>query len=146
MWPRLRLKAALLRSCGHLELLSLRPGSLSHPRAAELVRLTLCRRLALSHNSFSTLPLRMSECARLRYLNVRYNALREFPPAVRGLKGHIEESLLSLGLDSTVADVGDSRCQQEQDQGDSRRSIEPHVAEGSCYPAEQDRAASRMPW
>ncbi|OMP83637.1 Leucine-rich repeat-containing protein sog2 [Diplodia seriata] len=39
-------------------------------------------RLALSHNSFSTLPLRMSECARLRYLNVRYNALREFPPAI----------------------------------------------------------------
>ncbi|KAL1635479.1 RAM signaling network component [Diplodia intermedia] len=38
--------------------------------------------LALSHNSFSTLPLRMSECARLRYLNVRYNALREFPPAI----------------------------------------------------------------
>lgn len=26
----------------------------------------------------------MSECVRLRYLNVRYNALREFPPAVRG--------------------------------------------------------------
>ncbi|EOD50107.1 hypothetical protein GTA08_BOTSDO01139 [Neofusicoccum parvum] len=39
-------------------------------------------RLALSHNSFNTLPLRMSECVRLRYLNVRYNALREFPPAI----------------------------------------------------------------
>ncbi|KAK7565947.1 RAM signaling pathway protein-domain-containing protein [Phyllosticta paracitricarpa] len=39
-------------------------------------------RLALSHNSFTTLPLRLSECARLRYLNVRYNALREFPPAI----------------------------------------------------------------
>ncbi|KAK8202765.1 hypothetical protein HDK77DRAFT_383726 [Phyllosticta capitalensis] len=39
-------------------------------------------RLALSHNSFTTLPLRLTECARLRYLNVRYNALREFPPAI----------------------------------------------------------------
>ncbi|KAL1623064.1 RAM signaling network component [Diplodia seriata] len=54
-------------------------------RALERLRCgtpALQRSLALSHNSFSTLPLRMSECARLRYLNVRYNALREFPPAI----------------------------------------------------------------
>jgi hypothetical protein len=39
-------------------------------------------RLALSHNVLSTLPLRLVECKRLRYLNVRYNAMREFPEAV----------------------------------------------------------------
>lgn len=39
-------------------------------------------RLALSHNLLATLPLRLIECKRLRYLNVRYNAMREFPEAV----------------------------------------------------------------
>lgn len=39
-------------------------------------------RLALSHNLLSTLPLRLIECKRLRYLNVRYNAMREIPAAV----------------------------------------------------------------
>jgi Leucine-rich repeat (LRR) protein len=42
-------------------------------------------RLALSHNTLQTLPTRISECKRLRYLNVRYNALREFPSPVRQL-------------------------------------------------------------
>lgn len=40
-------------------------------------------RLALSHNLLTTLPLRLVECKRLRYLNVRYNAMREIPEAVR---------------------------------------------------------------
>jgi hypothetical protein len=39
-------------------------------------------RLALSHNLLSTLPLRLTECTRLRYLNVRFNSLREFPEAI----------------------------------------------------------------
>lgn len=39
-------------------------------------------RLALSHNLLASLPLRLIECKRLRYLNVRYNAMREFPEAV----------------------------------------------------------------
>ena len=42
----------------------------------------MCR-LALSHNLLSTLPSRLIECKRLRYLNVRYNAMREIPNAVR---------------------------------------------------------------
>jgi Leucine-rich repeat (LRR) protein len=40
-------------------------------------------RLALSHNLLTTLPSRLVECRRLRYLNVRYNAMREIPEAVR---------------------------------------------------------------
>ena len=40
-------------------------------------------RLALSHNLLQTLPLRLIECKRLRYLNVRYNSMREIPEAVR---------------------------------------------------------------
>jgi len=39
-------------------------------------------RLALSHNLLATLPQRLVECRRLRYLNVRYNAMREIPPVV----------------------------------------------------------------
>jgi hypothetical protein len=39
-------------------------------------------RLALSHNLLASLPSRLIECKRLRYLNVRYNAMREFPEAV----------------------------------------------------------------
>lgn len=39
-------------------------------------------RLAISHNLLSTLPRRLAECRRLRYLNIRYNAIREFPEAV----------------------------------------------------------------
>jgi hypothetical protein len=31
----------------------------------------------------TTLPRRLIECKRLRYLNVRYNAMREIPDAVR---------------------------------------------------------------
>ncbi len=40
------------------------------------------RRLALSHNLISTFPSRFSECASLRYLNVRNNIIREFPQSV----------------------------------------------------------------
>jgi hypothetical protein len=40
-------------------------------------------RLALSHNLLTTLPSRIVECKRLRYLNVRYNAMREIPDCVR---------------------------------------------------------------
>lgn len=47
---------------------------------ALLIHLT---RLALSHNLLTTLPSRLIECKRLRYLNVRYNAMREIPDAVR---------------------------------------------------------------
>lgn len=43
-------------------------------------------RLALSHNSLSTFPLRFSECTSLRYLNVRYNQIREFPLPLCDLK------------------------------------------------------------
>jgi Leucine-rich repeat (LRR) protein len=46
-------------------------------------QLTDPARLALSHNLLSTLPTRLVECQRLRYLNVRYNAMREIPEAVR---------------------------------------------------------------
>lgn len=46
-------------------------------------RLTDTPRLALSHNLLASLPSRLIECKRLRYLNVRYNAMREFPEAVR---------------------------------------------------------------
>ena len=49
------------------------PGFSSHADAA---------RLALSHNLLQTLPSRLIECKRLRYLNVRYNAMREIPSAV----------------------------------------------------------------
>ncbi len=40
-------------------------------------------RLALAHNQLSTFPASLSQCHRLRYLNVRYNALRELPEPVR---------------------------------------------------------------
>ena len=43
------------------------------------------RRLALSHNQISILPSAFSECTSLRYLNVRNNAIREFPQCVRDL-------------------------------------------------------------
>ncbi|KAG8410651.1 RAM signaling network component [Metarhizium acridum] len=36
-------------------------------------------RLALSHNQLSSLPVRLSECTTLRYLNIRANKIREFP-------------------------------------------------------------------
>ncbi|OBT65270.1 hypothetical protein VE03_04655 [Pseudogymnoascus sp. 23342-1-I1] len=39
-------------------------------------------RLALSHNQISTFPSRFAECTSLRYLNVRNNAIREFPLAI----------------------------------------------------------------
>ncbi|KAF9738500.1 RAM signaling pathway protein [Paraphaeosphaeria minitans] len=39
-------------------------------------------RLALSHNLLTTLPTRIVECKRLRYLNVRYNAMREIPDCI----------------------------------------------------------------
>lgn len=45
-------------------------------------------RLALSHNSLSSLPTRFSECTSLRYLNVRYNQIREFPLPVRLTPSH----------------------------------------------------------
>lgn len=40
-------------------------------------------RLALSHNQLSSLPVRLSECTSLRYLNIRANKIREFPLSVR---------------------------------------------------------------
>ncbi|KFY27895.1 hypothetical protein V493_03222 [Pseudogymnoascus sp. VKM F-4281 (FW-2241)] len=39
-------------------------------------------RLALSHNQISTFPSRFAECTSLRYLNVRNNAIREFPLSI----------------------------------------------------------------
>ncbi|KFY87477.1 hypothetical protein V498_07148, partial [Pseudogymnoascus sp. VKM F-4517 (FW-2822)] len=39
-------------------------------------------RLALSHNKISTFPARFAECTSLRYLNVRNNAIREFPLSI----------------------------------------------------------------
>jgi hypothetical protein len=47
------------------------------------VVVTKAGRLALSNNLLTTLPQRIVECKRLRYLNLRYNALREVPDAVR---------------------------------------------------------------
>ncbi|PHH85573.1 hypothetical protein CDD83_235 [Cordyceps sp. RAO-2017] len=43
-------------------------------------------RLALSHNQLSTLPARFSECASLRYLNIRGNQIKEFPMPLCDLK------------------------------------------------------------
>lgn len=43
----------------------------------------LYNRLALSYNQISTLPARFAECTSLRYLNIRNNAIREFPLSVR---------------------------------------------------------------
>jgi hypothetical protein len=45
--------------------------------------LTLRHSLAISHNRVSSFPECISECKRLRYLNARYNALKEFPLSVR---------------------------------------------------------------
>ncbi|KAF2840745.1 hypothetical protein M501DRAFT_930430 [Patellaria atrata CBS 101060] len=42
-------------------------------------------RLALSHNSITSFPLKIGECTRLRYLNVRYNFFREFPKEILAL-------------------------------------------------------------
>ncbi|KAF2085925.1 hypothetical protein K490DRAFT_67212 [Saccharata proteae CBS 121410] len=38
--------------------------------------------LALAHNWLESLPLRLAECTRLRYLNLRYNEIHIFPAAV----------------------------------------------------------------
>jgi hypothetical protein len=44
----------------------------------------MCKnRLAISHNRVSAFPARLAECKRLRYLNVRYNHLKEVPRPVR---------------------------------------------------------------
>jgi Leucine-rich repeat (LRR) protein len=43
--------------------------------------------LALSHNQLSSLPTRFSECASLRYLNIRANQISEFPMPVRLCSG-----------------------------------------------------------
>ncbi|KAI1825429.1 RAM signaling pathway protein [Xylaria intraflava] len=43
-------------------------------------------RLALSHNRLTSFPARFSECTTLRYLNVRYNHIQEFPLALCDLK------------------------------------------------------------
>ncbi|KAK9434816.1 RAM signaling pathway, SOG2 [Metarhizium brunneum] len=43
-------------------------------------------RLALSHNQLSSLPVRLSECTSLRYLNIRANKIREFPLSLCHLK------------------------------------------------------------
>ncbi|KAF2196484.1 hypothetical protein GQ43DRAFT_405030 [Delitschia confertaspora ATCC 74209] len=43
---------------------------------------TEIERLALSSNLLTTLPSRLTECTRLRYLNVRHNLLREIPDVV----------------------------------------------------------------
>ena len=43
-------------------------------------------RLSLSHNQIWYIPLRFSECSRLRYLNIRTNVFREIP---RGVRSHI---------------------------------------------------------
>lgn len=59
---------------------------LSYLESSTSTQLTpLCLRLALSHNQISTFPSRFSECTSLRYLNVRSNVIREFPPSVRDL-------------------------------------------------------------
>jgi hypothetical protein len=61
-------------------------GALQHktaPEPPENMQRTDQPRLALSHNLLTTLPRRLIECKRLRYLNVRYNAMREIPDAVR---------------------------------------------------------------
>ncbi|KAJ2907108.1 Leucine-rich repeat-containing protein sog2 [Zalerion maritima] len=47
---------------------------------------TELERLALSHNNLSSFPMRFSECTSLRYLNVRYNQIREFPLPLCDLK------------------------------------------------------------
>lgn len=62
-----------------------RPPALLPPLDAgqPLAHVTNVHRLALSHNLLSTLPSRLIECKRLRYLNVRHNAMREIPEAVR---------------------------------------------------------------
>jgi len=39
-------------------------------------------RLAVSHNQLTNFPTRLIECKRLRYLNARYNALKELSPSV----------------------------------------------------------------
>lgn len=44
--------------------------------------LTLTR-LAVSHNPRISLPTEIGQCDRLRYLNLRWNKLRQFPDAVR---------------------------------------------------------------
>ncbi|KAI1433229.1 RAM signaling pathway protein [Xylaria sp. CBS 124048] len=43
-------------------------------------------RLVLSQNRLTTFPARFSECTTLRYLNVRYNHIEEFPLALCDLK------------------------------------------------------------
>jgi Leucine-rich repeat (LRR) protein len=41
-------------------------------------------RLAISRNLIQTVPVEMSMCSRLRYLNLRRNQLTEFPACVSG--------------------------------------------------------------
>jgi Leucine-rich repeat (LRR) protein len=55
-------------------------------------------RLALSHNLLTTLPSRLIECKRLRYLNVRYNSMREIPEAVRPTRAWAEPPISECEL------------------------------------------------
>ncbi|UNI16745.1 RAM signaling network component [Purpureocillium takamizusanense] len=43
-------------------------------------------RLALSHNQLSDLPVRISDCLSLRYLNIRANSFDKFPPPLCGIR------------------------------------------------------------
>lgn len=43
-------------------------------------------RLSLSNNYLVRIPYRFSECAHLRYLNIRANNFREIPKGVRTLR------------------------------------------------------------
>lgn len=75
----------------------------------------LWRRLALSHNQISTFPSRFSECSSLRYLNVRNNIIRDFPPCV---SRHflINCRVLTVALDSRTQlprNIGSQRKQAQ---------------------------------
>ena len=109
--------------------------------------LTLRPSLAISHNVVSSFPERISECRRLRYLNARYNALKEFPTPVRII---MLLQCLSVThpfpLDPAIVFTRDSRSQQEQIEETPRRYQQAILTESLSNPTEQDREASSITW
>lgn len=75
------------------------------------------RRLALSHNPCISVPPQIAQCERLRYLNIRWNQLVDFPGAVRVTTSiEVEEPRMTNifgGTGAPTQPAGDPRRQQE---------------------------------
>lgn len=90
----------------------------------QISSLTAVYRLAISHNRVGSFPNYISECTRLRYLNARYNALRDFPAPVRlNLNRNWLKEAKHFYVDPAIIFLGDLRLKSQPDQEDPRRHL-----------------------